>query len=113
MDTAKAGRHAEVATFGALHQGASRATAGWRRGVVTTILPYVVADRMLFFCAVYDGNTSINGDSGCLWIGHQAEGHYPAMGIHYGILNATGHVLVSDIASALPHVGIQELLGSR
>ena len=113
MDKANAGQYAPAATFGALHHNSPRTQPGWRQGVVTTLLPQVVVDGITYFCAIFDNGKSFRGDSGSLWIGHQDDGSYPAIGIHYGVMNTIQrHVLVSDISAALPHVGIQQLLGT-
>lgn len=111
MDEAKAGRHASVMTYGAVHKGGQREKPEWRTGGVVGIFPRVVVKGITYFCSIFDDKQSYPGDSGCLWIAHMPDGRRPAIGIHYGIMDDSQYALVSDISSALPHVGIRELLG--
>jgi hypothetical protein len=100
---------AEAAALGPVHTGQPRQQTIWRRGIVVSLLPAVVADGITYFCAIDDHQLSERGDSGSLWIGND-NGAYVAIGLHHGFMNGTGHELVTDIASALPHIGVTSLL---
>lgn len=112
MAEAKAGRHALVMTFGAVHQGGKREKPEWRTGGVVSVFPRAVVRDITYFCSIFDEKKSYPGDSGSLWICHMADGRRPAIGIHYGIMDDSQYALVTDISSALPFVGIQTLLGT-
>ncbi len=111
LQNARAGTPAEAAALGPVHTGGRRHQVAWRRGAIISSMVMVVADGITYFCAIDDHGASEPGDSGSLWIGNQS-GNYIAIGLHHGILNQTGYALVTDLASALPHIGIQRLLGN-
>jgi hypothetical protein len=100
--------HAEAAALGSVHSGGRQETV-WRRGVVVSFLPRVVGG-LTYFCAIDDKGGSQAGDSGGLWLGNQ-DGQKIALGIHVGIMPGTGLALATDIASAIPIMGLTELLG--
>jgi hypothetical protein len=104
--------NARVRSYGA-------ATVGWRTGSVLTLFPlrpdvHPDGSMLTGLCLVQeDGQGSLDGDSGSLWVAEHAGG-FVAVGLHWGQVwetNQVKHAFVTELEAALSWLRIHELKG--
>lgn len=74
----------------------------WRQGVVTGLWPQRPSDGALALCMVHQSPSSVDGDSGGLWLEVQDD-HCTAIGLHYGYdpRQDTSFAVLTDVNAAL------------